>query len=431
MSATVHIIGAGLAGLSAALKLSARGRRVIVHEATAFAGGRCRSYHDASVGMTIDNGNHLLLSGNHAALDYLRSIGAAHRLVGPPAAEFSFVDLAGGERWTLRFNDGRLPFWVFDADRRVPGTHALAYLPLARLLWAPPGKAVGEVIACDGVLYRRLVEPLLLAALNIDPPQGSARLAAAIIRETLAAGGRACRPLIARDGLGSTLIEPALAHLRQRGATVRMEHQLRALRFAAERIEALDFGSETVTLAADDTVIVTVPPYVATSLVPGLDAPTEFRAIVNAHFRIEPPAAQPPILGVLNGTVQWLFAFPGRLSVTISAGDRLIDGPREELAKTICQGGSPPGSAALNPVIRATSSQIVLASSSRGPSMSRSPALMVTDSLPGKANSHCTVPLSTPRIGGCAAGGSMRKCALTMARNSVGASRPGTSDVAT
>ena len=99
MTATVHIIGAGLAGLSAALKLSARGRRVIVHEATAFAGGRCRSYHDASVGMTIDNGNHLLLSGNRAALDYLRSIGAANRLVGPPTAEFPFVDLA--ERRTL------------------------------------------------------------------------------------------------------------------------------------------------------------------------------------------------------------------------------------------------------------------------------------------------------------------------------------------
>jgi hypothetical protein len=67
----------------------------------------------------------------------------------------------------------------------------------------------------------------------------------------------------------------------------------------------------------------------------GLEVPTEFRAIVNAHFRIEPPAGQPPILGVLNGTVEWLFAFPGRLSVTISAGDRLIDTPREELAKSI------------------------------------------------------------------------------------------------
>jgi hydroxysqualene dehydroxylase len=335
MSGTTHIIGAGLAGLSAAVRLTSQGRSVVVHEATAFAGGRCRSYHDASVGMTIDNGNHLLLSGNHAALGYLRGIGAEAQLIGPSSAEFSFADLASGARWTLRFNDGPIPFWVFDAKRRVPGTGVLDYLPLARLLWAPAGKSVGEVIACKGTLYERLVEPLLLAALNIDAPDGSARLAGAIIRETLAVGGRACRPLIAREGLGTTLIEPALAYLQQRGASVRMEHQLRALRFADELVEALDFGVDTVTLGADDAVILAVPPYIASVSLRDLKVPSEFRAIVNAHFRIEPPPAQPPILGVLNGTVQWLFAFPGRLSVTISAGDRLIDAPREELAKKI------------------------------------------------------------------------------------------------
>jgi hydroxysqualene dehydroxylase len=335
MSGTIHIIGAGLGGLSAAVRLTSQGRSVVVHEATAFAGGRCRSYHDAFVGTTIDNGNHLLLSGNHAALGYLRSIGAEHRLIGPANAEFSFADLADGARWTLRFNDGPIPFWVFDRKRRVPGTGVLDYLPLARLLWAPAGKSVGEVIACKGTLYERLVEPLLLAALNIDAPDGSARLAGAIIRETLAVGGRACRPLIAREGLGTTMIEPALAYLQQHGVGVRMEHQLRALRLAAERVEALDFGAETVTLGADDAVILAVPPYIASSLLRDLKVPTEFRAIVNAHFRIEPPVAQPPILGVLNGTVQWLFAFPGRLSVTISAGDRLIDAPREELANKI------------------------------------------------------------------------------------------------
>ncbi len=335
MTGTTHIIGAGLAGLSAAVRLASQGRAVVVHEATAFAGGRCRSYHDASVGMTIDNGNHLLLSGNHAALAYLRNIGAEQRLIGPQGAEFSFADLASGARWTLRFNDGPIPFWVFDPKRRVPGTGVLDYLPLARLLWAPAGKSVSEVIACKGTLYERLVEPLLVAALNIDAPDGSAVLAGAIIRETLAVGGRACRPLIAREGLGTTLIEPALAYLQARGAAVRMEHQLRALRLAPERVEALDFGAETVTLGADDAVILAVPPYIASSLLRDLKVPSEFRAIVNAHFRIEPPAAQPPILGVLNGTVQWLFAFPGRLSVTISAGDRLIDVPREELAKKI------------------------------------------------------------------------------------------------
>ncbi len=335
MAATVHIIGAGLAGLSAALKLAARGRRVIVHEATAFAGGRCRSYHDAALGMAIDNGNHLLLSGNRAALAFVRDIGAQHLLVGPPAAEFPFVDLASRERWTLRLNNGRLPFWIFDSRRSVPGTRALDYLPLARLLFGRANKTVGEVIDCSGPLYARLVEPLLLAALNIDPPQGSARLARSIIRETLAAGGKACRPLIAREGLGPTLIEPALHALQRSGATVRLEHQLRGMGFADERIEALDFGHEAAMLGTDDAVVLAVPPYAAAALVPGLTVPNEFRAIVNVHFRIEPPPDQPPILGVLNGTVQWLFAFPGRLSVTISAGDRHIDAAREAFAKRI------------------------------------------------------------------------------------------------
>ncbi len=335
MTRTIHIIGAGLAGLSAALALSARGERVIVHEATAFAGGRCRSYRDAALGMTIDNGNHLLLSGNHAALAYLRSIGAERRLVGPPRAEFAFVDLASRQRWTLRFNDGRLPLWIFDRGKRVPGTRALDYLALAPLLRPHSGKSIGEVIACDGTLYRRLVEPLLLAALNIDPPHGSARLASAVIRETLGAGGRACRPLIARDGLGSTMIEPALAALESRGAAIHLEHQLRALRFGSERVEALDFGSGTVALGAADGVILAVPPYAAAALVESLSVPTEFRAIVNAHFAIDAPAAQPPILGVLNGVVQWIFAFPGRVSVTISAGDRYLDTARDILAKTI------------------------------------------------------------------------------------------------
>ena len=336
MTGTVHIIGAGLGGLSAAVHLAPLGRRkVVIHEATAFAGGRCRSYHDAAIGMTIDNGNHLLLSGNGAALTYLRDIGAEQRLIGPQDAEFPFVDLHSGERWTLKFNDGPLPFWIFDRNRRVPGTGPLDYLSLARLLWVRRGQSVGEVISCEGLLYHRLVEPLILAALNIDPPQGSARLAAAIVRETLAVGGRACRPLIAREGLGPTLVEPALAFLKQHGVMLHMEHQLRAIAFAGGRVEALDFGAETIALGADDAAILAVPPYAAAMLVRDLDVPNEFRAIVNAHFRIAPPADLPPILGVLNATTQWLFSFPGRVSVTISAGDRLIDSPREELAAVI------------------------------------------------------------------------------------------------
>ena len=63
---TVHVIGGGLAGLSAAIAVAGRGERVILSEAARHAGGRCRSYHDGLLDMTIDNGNHLVLSGNVA-----------------------------------------------------------------------------------------------------------------------------------------------------------------------------------------------------------------------------------------------------------------------------------------------------------------------------------------------------------------------------
>jgi hydroxysqualene dehydroxylase len=335
MARAVHVIGAGLAGLSAAVRLAGRGASVVVHEAAGQAGGRCRSYHDPALDMVIDNGNHLLLSANYAALSYLATIGAADKLVGPPAADFAFMDLASGERWTLRINPGRLPWWIFAASRRVPGTSAADYLPFARLLYAADSKTIGETVRCAGPLYDRLARPLWLAALNTEPTEGSAGLAGAIIRETLAVGGKACRPLIARDGLGPAFIEPALRFLAEHGVDVRFGHRLRALELAADKVAALDFGEDKLAIGNGDSVILAVPPVVAADLLPGLTTPSQFRAIVNAHFRLAPPAGLAPIVGIVNGTVEWLFSFPDRLSVTVSAADRLLDVPREALAQTI------------------------------------------------------------------------------------------------
>ena len=347
MPNTVHIIGAGISGLSAAVRLANAGFMVHVHEATQQAGGRCRSYFDAATNLTIDNGNHLLLSGNRHALAYARSIGTEAGLVGPKRAQFPFVDLSTGQRWQLDLGESRLPLWVFDESRRVPDTGLRDYLALMPLIWAAQSTLVGKAIPCEGTLYQRLVQPLLLAALNVDPPEGSAGLAGAVVRETLLAGGQACRPLIARDGLSAVLVEPAVKLLQDKGASVRFGHELREFGMASGSVGELKFGGDTVAIGADDAVIMAVPPRPAASLLPGLKTPTKFRAIVNAHFRFDPPKGMPPLIGVVGGLVEWLFAFPQRLSVTISNGDRLVDMPREELAQAIwrdvCKAGGVQG----------------------------------------------------------------------------------------
>ena len=335
MQNTVHIIGAGISGLSAAVRLANGNFKVHVHEATQQAGGRCRSYYDAATNLTIDNGNHLLLSGNRHALAYARSIGTEAGLVGPKRAQFPFVDLGTGQRWQLDLGEGRLPLWVFDGARRVPDTGLLDYLALMPLIWAAPSKLVGDAIRCEGTLYQRLVQPLLLAALNVDPPEGSAGLAGAVVRETLLAGGQACRPLIARDGLSAVLIEPAIKLLQEKGASIRFGHELREFAMSADGVGQLKFGDDTVALEPGDAVVMAVPPRAASSLLPELQTPSKFPAIVNAHFRFDPPKDMPLILGVVGGLVEWLFAFPQRLSVTVSNADRLVDMPREELAQAI------------------------------------------------------------------------------------------------
>jgi len=331
----IHIIGAGLAGLAAAERLSRSHRAVTIHEATAQAGGRCRSYYDQATGMVIDNGTHLLLSGNRAALAFTEAIGSRSGLRGPGEAQFAFIDIASGEQWTLRFGDSRFPWWVFDKDRRVPQTGVVDYLPLARLAWAQTDKPIGEIMNCGGPIYDRFVGPLLLAALNIAPPEGSAKLAGAVVRETLALGGQACRPLLAYEGLGSVFVEPAITHLRGRGVVFAFEDELVELLFGNGRVSRMTFAKQTINLGENDAIILAVPPYVATNFVPDLVAPSSFRGIVNAHFRIDPPAHLPPMLGVINGTCEWIFPLPNRISATISDGGRLFDIPRAELAQII------------------------------------------------------------------------------------------------
>lgn len=335
MSETVHIIGAGLAGLSCAAKLADEGKRVALYEAARMAGGRCRSYFDATLDLTIDNGNHLLLSGNTAARDYGARIGASDALVGPEDCEFDFLDYESGARWKLRPNASKIPWWVFFAGRRVPGTGPLDYLDAGKLLFAKQGATIGETMRCEGLLWEKLWRPVMLSALNIEPSIASATLAGAVLRETLAAGGAACRPLVAKGGLGHAFIEPALRKLQSQGIEPRFGARLKEIAFEDGRAHALRFGDEEIEIGHDDRVVLAVPAWIAQELIPGLVTPDDHRAILNVHFRIAPPPGQPLLLGMVGSLSEWLFAFDDRLSVTISGADRLMDEPREELARKI------------------------------------------------------------------------------------------------
>ncbi len=335
MTGKAYVIGAGLAGLSAATVLASRGVAVTLIEAAGQAGGRCRSYFDSAMDSVIDNGNHLVLSGNRAVYVYLNRIGAADALRGPDTATVDFVDLADDLRWPVTLNDGAVPWWVFSRTRRVPGTRIKDYAAFAPLLWAGKDATIGAVTKERGALWRRLVNPYLLAALNTQPEEGSAVLAAAVLREGLMAGGRACRPRIAHPTLAAAFVDPAMRYLKAKNATVQLSTRLRDLSFDGRMAMALNTAEGTLPVASGDVVVMAVPPWSAGDLIPGLTVPNQFRSIVNAHFKMAAPVGAPLMLGVIGGTAEWIFTFHDRISVTVSGADAIVDQDREDLAVRI------------------------------------------------------------------------------------------------
>lgn len=334
----VHVVGAGLAGLAAAVTLAGAGRAVLLHEAGAQAGGRCRSYFDRELGCRIDNGNHLLLSGNRAVMSYLGAIGATNSLTGPASPRFPFLDLASGERWTIELSRGSWPGWIWDPERRVPGTGALDYLGICKLAWAAGDLTVALALGGHGRVYDLLWRPFAVAALNTEAESASARLLWQVVRESLGRGGAACRPLVPRVGLSESLVDPALRFLNDRDMGVQLGRRLRRVAFVGSRVASLDFGDGAVDLGDGDDLILAVPAAVAADLVPEQTVPTEHRAIINAHYRMSLSSHElgaAGMLGLTGGLVEWIFVKREVISTTISAGDRQVDRPAEELAGAI------------------------------------------------------------------------------------------------
>src|SRR3984893_15501458 len=327
----VHVVGAGLAGLAAAIALAHTGRCVILYEAAPQAGGRCRSYFDAELGCRIDNGNHLLLAGNRAELDYVESIGAQGTIEGPPEALFHFIEAATKQRWTVRPNRGVLPWWILTSRRRVPGTRGMDYLAALALRRADPSATVAAVLGSKQNLFRRLWEPLTIAAMNTSAEQSPSALFYEVLSETLGRGGAACRPLLPRIGLSETFVEPALARLRSQGAEIRFGARLKALSFEAHRVSDLVFDTGSIRLGNGDSVILAVPAPIAARLVPALTVPDLYSPIVNAHFRCDSPEGAPFFVGMVGGSAEWIFRKRGVLSVTVSAADRIVDRAASEL----------------------------------------------------------------------------------------------------
>lgn len=335
----IHVIGAGLAGLACAVRMAGSGHRVSVYEAAARAGGRCRSFHDEKLGCVIDNGNHLMLSGNYSLMAYLDEISTRDRLVGPDQAAFDFYHVVEDERWTLRLDEGLIQSWILKAARRVPGTRLSDYLSFIKMMITRGERHITDILDLESELYHRFWEPLVVSALNTAPERAAVGLLRPVLRETFLKGGVYCRPLMARTSLDDSLVEPALAFLQHKGVEFRFHSRITALEKTGGRIAAIKLGEQNIRMDSDDKIVLAVPSWTARQLLPGFQTPDEGEAIVNVHYRLDHASHQPlgdrtpmKMIGLVGGLVHWVFVRDSIVSVTISAADKVAQRRADDIA---------------------------------------------------------------------------------------------------
>jgi hydroxysqualene dehydroxylase len=319
-AARVHVVGAGVAGLVAALALARGGFAVTLHEATPVAGGRCRALPDGT-----DNGTHALMGANHAAFRFLDAIGARGGWVEPEPEGLPVLDLADGAARRIAAS----PLAWRDPALRPPGLSAGGLLALLGMALPLTDQPVAQALARHPALLRGFVEPLTVAALNTPVAEASSARLGQVLRRLGGAG--AARLLVARDGLGPDMIAPALAALTAAGATIRFGSRLRAVTQAEGRATALHLGEETIALTGHDAVILALPPWEAARLITGLKVPDRHAPILNLHFA---RASEGPVrfVGLVGGLCQWVLVRPSGVSVTVSAADAETEEAVESLA---------------------------------------------------------------------------------------------------
>ncbi len=345
-SRLVHVVGAGLAGLSAATRLTELGHRVRLYESTGIAGGRCRSFHDERLGCVIDNGNHLILSGNVSTHRYLSRIHALDRMQLSDRAAFPFMDLATGRRWVCDFGAGRGIFKLLSNAFQGKGEASGAYgIPEASLreivtsayrFWrASEDATVCNLVGDMGDVYHRLWEPLSIAVMNTETETAMAKAMWPVLRETLGKGPDGCRPVLARDGLGNALVEPALDYLKSAGEGIRYSAGLKSLISIGNNLSELKFNDFSIEIAENDRVILALPIAAINELLPSIQTPNEYRPIINAHFGVSGDSSELTIIGLINGRAQWIFRKNGIVSVTVSAAQELADVPVDQIAEIL------------------------------------------------------------------------------------------------
>jgi squalene-associated FAD-dependent desaturase len=363
----VIVIGGGLGGLSAALQLCSRGRRVLLLERRRFLGGRTYSFLDETTGDVLDNGQHLMLGCYAATRRYLERIGSSRLARLQPKLDLRFLH-ADGQEAALTGGSLPAPAHVLSGLLKLRTLPRDQRISLFRVGWdllvrsASGQKELDDLSAAEwlerlgqGAQARTyLWDIIAVGALNEAPSAVSALLFFRVLRSAFFGSRENAAFLIPTAGLSELFVDPAETYLRAHGGEIHLGTA--AERIVVEHQRAVAVETADGRQLKGRTVVCAVPFPAADGLLPvevlGEDVLQEMRRrftwspIITLNLWFDREVIHHDVAAVLEGSVHWIFnrsailKAPARarqgqyLSLVVSGAAEIIDRTAEELTET-------------------------------------------------------------------------------------------------
>jgi len=340
LSKTIHIIGAGLAGLSCAIKLK-KNKKIILYEASSLFGGRCRSYNEKHFNCILDNGNHLIIKAYKNTFSYLKNINTHTKLISNNKTFYPFVDIKKTENWSVRPYSYILPWWIFFSSCRPKNISALDFIKSLKLFFAKKNETVYDLLGKNNIIYERFWKPFTIAVLNTDPKEASAKLLRKVIIKTLFFSNDPLRPFFVKKSLNDTLIKPAVQNFLNQGGKIKCNTRLKKIVFKNNFAKEMIFNKKKIKVDNDEVIILAVTPNVASKIIPSLKVPKKTNCILNIHFKLNEKYKKIKFpensffIGVIGGTADWIFKKKNILSITVSAANYLNNLGDEKISRIV------------------------------------------------------------------------------------------------
>ncbi len=234
----VAIVGAGWAGLAAALGAARAGHGVTVFEAARTLGGRARALTvegESGQPLTLDNGQHILIGAYAECLALMRSVGvdestALLRLpLALPHADGTGLALPdAAPPWDALWGIARARGW--SPGERWALLRTAAAWRLRGFRCAPEASVAQLCAHLPRRLQDEFIDPLCVSALNTPAGESSGQVFLRVLRDSLFSGRGGSNLLLPRADLGALFPEPAAQWLRAHGQAVRSGQRVAALR---------------------------------------------------------------------------------------------------------------------------------------------------------------------------------------------------------